>query len=111
MRLKGGQSISPRFEKQPGGRRMKICFSCKKELDIEGKPGRGDECSCCGADVLVCLNCRFLSPGAHNDCSEPMAERVLVKDRANYCEYFEFGVRDGAEQEKDPLKGLKDLAS
>ena len=89
---------------------MKRCFSCKKRLDIAGKPGRGDECPHCGADVRVCLNCRFFSPGAHNDCIEPMAERVVDKGRANYCEYFELkDAGDGAPGGDDPLKALKDL--
>jgi len=50
--------------------------------------GRRDTCSACGADLHVCLNCDFHSPGAHNDCREPNADRVIDKDRSNFCEYF-----------------------
>lgn len=69
---------------------MKVCFSCRKALEISGKPGRGDECPHCGADLKCCLNCRFFDSSAYNECAEPQADRVLDKDRSNYCEYFEF---------------------
>lgn len=88
---------------------MKTCFSCGQELDIDGKPGRGEECPHCGSDVKVCLNCRFFSPGAHNDCVETMADRVVDKDRANYCEYFEFKDNGLSKEESDPLNKLKNL--
>ena len=90
---------------------MKRCFSCGKELGhIEGKPGRAEECPFCGADLRVCLNCRFYDEGASNECREPLAERVTEKDRANFCEYFEF--RDPDEEgkrDKDALRELKRL--
>jgi hypothetical protein len=85
------------------------------ELRLDGRPGRGDECPNCGADIKVCLNCRFFSPGSYNDCTEPQAERVVDKDKANYCEYFEFkgsgGAKGakGAADDEDPLGKLEDL--
>ncbi len=36
----------------------------------------------------ACLNCEFYDPTCHNECRETMAERVVDKDRANFCEYF-----------------------
>jgi len=36
----------------------------------------------------VCKNCGFYEPKAHNECHEPQAERVLEKERSNFCEYF-----------------------
>ncbi|MFQ5466425.1 MAG: hypothetical protein ACE5EI_10890 [Thermodesulfobacteriota bacterium] len=69
---------------------MKTCFNCGRTLDFAGKPGRGDECPGCGAALKCCVNCRFYDPYSYNECSEPQADRVLEKDRANYCEYFEF---------------------
>jgi len=69
---------------------VKTCFNCGRALDITGAPGRGDECPGCGAALKCCVNCRFFDPYSYNECSEPQADRVLEKDRANYCEYFEF---------------------
>lgn len=91
---------------------MKSCFSCRKELTLVSRPGRGDSCPHCGADLKVCLNCRFFDEMVNNECREPSADRVFVKDRANYCEYFEF--RDSAQKAADgmseeALKKLKAL--
>jgi len=87
---------------------MAKCFHCKRELDAT-RPGRGDACPGCGSDVKVCLNCRFYERGAYNDCREPSAERVVNKDRANFCEFFEFGSVAGSASQEDPLKKLKEL--
>ncbi len=69
---------------------MYVCFSCGKTLDIEQPVGFRDECPYCNNPIHVCLNCLFYAPGAYNDCKESSAERVLVKDRENRCEYFKF---------------------
>jgi len=65
------------------------CHRCGAPL-APGRPSRRDVCTC-GADVRVCRNCAFFAPGAHADCREPVAERVLDKERANFCEHFAFG--------------------
>jgi hypothetical protein len=69
---------------------MKRCQACGKELQIERKVGRSETCPSCGADLHVCLNCSFYSPGAYNDCREPQAERVVDKKRSNFCDFFTF---------------------
>lgn len=84
---------------------MAHCFSCGKSLDVSGKPGRRDECPFCGADMRVCLNCRFYDAGAYNECKEPSADRVTDKEKANFCDYFEFGDGSGRkEDDKDKAK-------
>ena len=92
---------------------MLTCHSCKKTLDIEKKVGRRESCPFCDSDLHVCLNCRFYDPGSYNDCREPQAERVVIKDRSNFCDYFEFrdsasGER-GKEEERNPKKKLEGL--
>lgn len=90
---------------------MKKCFSCGKPLEISGKPGRRDDCPSCGADLRTCYNCRFYDKNAYNECSEPVAERVVEKDKANFCDYFDF-VGGGSEQidsNADAKKKLDDL--
>lgn len=68
------------------------CHHCAKEVVISDRVGRGDTCPFCNADAHCCLNCSFYDTGAYNECREPNAERVLEKDRANFCDYFEFAL-------------------
>ena len=92
---------------------MKLCYYCKNELLLDSPPGRRNECPTCGSDLHVCLNCTFYEPGAHNECREPMAEYVGVKDRANFCDMFRFRDtsenRGGAGAKKKALEGLEKL--
>lgn len=50
--------------------------------------GRRDECPQCHADLHVCLNCQFYDSAVYNECHESNADRVLEKDKSNYCDYF-----------------------
>ena len=88
---------------------MANCFHCKKELESGHRPGRGESCPKCGSDLKVCLNCKFYDSGAYNQCREPSAERVVEKDRANFCEFFELSNAPGMAPDEDPLASLKDL--
>jgi len=67
---------------------MPRCASCHKELKIEGKIGRRDTCPSCGSELHSCNNCEFYEEGAYNQCRETQAERVLDKEKANFCDYF-----------------------
>jgi hypothetical protein len=84
--LKAGRFTSSSWAK----RKMPKCHNCSKEVKIKLPVGRKDVCPSCGADLRCCLNCVFYTPGAYNECREPQAERVLEKDRSNFCEYFGF---------------------
>ena len=88
---------------------IKHCHHCKKELDLTAKPARGETCPHCASDLRVCLNCRFYDTNSYNECAEPMAERVVDKDRSNFCEYFALGDGPAGGPEEDKMKGLKDL--
>ena len=90
---------------------MKICHSCRKEISMERKVGRQETCPSCEADLHVCLNCSFYSPGAYNDCREPQAERVVDKRRSNFCDYFTFvdnSAKPGAASGKDDPRNRLD---
>ncbi len=67
-----------------------FCHHCKKEVQILDRVGRGDTCPFCNTDAHCCLNCSFYDASSYNECRESNAERVLSKDRANFCDYFEF---------------------
>ena len=64
------------------------CAFCNKNIDVSDKVGRSDTCPHCGNDLKCCKQCSFYDPRAYNDCREVMAERVVDKERANFCEYF-----------------------
>jgi predicted RNA-binding Zn-ribbon protein involved in translation (DUF1610 family) len=66
------------------------CWHCGHGL-VAADYGREAACPACGKETHVCRNCRHYAPGRPNDCYEPMAERVVNKARANFCEYFEPG--------------------
>jgi hypothetical protein len=75
--------------KREDGTFMKIvCFECKKEISIEDKIGFRQDCSECGHDLHSCVQCQHYDPKVYNECKETMADRILEKTKANYCEFF-----------------------
>ena len=92
------------------GSEMKLCQACGRELALGRTVGRQEACPSCGADLHCCLNCMFHAEGVYNECREPQAERVVEKNRSNFCDYFSF--REGAsgvpkrQAARDKLDGL-----
>ncbi|MBI1908752.1 MAG: hypothetical protein HYS22_01085 [Deltaproteobacteria bacterium] len=64
------------------------CFSCGREIESSDRIGRSESCPGCHADLHCCRNCEFYDPSAYNECHEPVAERVLDKERSNFCDCF-----------------------
>ena len=95
---------------------MKSCHHCGRELQLLAKTGRTDGCPFCHSDLKCCLNCRLHDPGANNQCVEPQAEWVADKDKANFCEFFEFRATsplshpgsDGAQSEANRARSAFD---
>jgi hypothetical protein len=69
---------------------MKRCHRCQNELSIADRVGRAETCPSCGSDLRCCRNCTFYDVGSYNQCREPQAERVIEKERSNFCDYFFF---------------------
>lgn len=67
---------------------MTSCFRCGAEIPAGLRVLHGDECPKCGQDVHCCRFCRFYDPALNNQCSEPQADRVIDKERANFCDFF-----------------------
>lgn len=65
-----------------------VCFQCGQSIPVVGVVGRREDCSKCGADLHVCKNCEFYDSKSYNECKEPQADRVVEKERANFCDYF-----------------------
>ena len=64
------------------------CVFCGKKITVKDKIGRNDTCHNCGRDLRCCRQCKFHDYHAYNECREVSAERVVDKERANFCEYF-----------------------
>lgn len=90
---------------------MAVCYRCGNNLDDLPVPiGRRECCSKCGFDVRVCKNCKHYDSHVYNECREPMAERVVDKEKSNTCDYFGLGTgAGGIDIKSDALKKLDDL--
>jgi hypothetical protein len=66
------------------------CWNCPRKIEIVSgdRVGFRDECPGCGRALHSCRNCNFYDPSYNNSCRETMAERVVDKERFNFCEYF-----------------------
>ncbi|HYN76633.1 MAG TPA: hypothetical protein VES73_02430 [Lamprocystis sp. (in: g-proteobacteria)] len=64
------------------------CWNCGQGLT---RLDLGRECGCpgCHQPTHCCRNCRHYAPGRPNECMEPLVERVVEKQRANFCEFLE----------------------
>ncbi len=71
------------------------CWHCNQPLQALDYR-RESTCPACNRYTHVCKNCRFYTPGRHNDCLEPIAEQVTEKERANFCDYFKPADREAA---------------
>ncbi|MBL7176878.1 MAG: hypothetical protein ISS66_13730 [Desulfobacteraceae bacterium] len=64
------------------------CAFCGEDVHIEGKPSKQDTCPRCNRDLRCCKQCEFYDQSAYNECKEVAAERIIDKERANFCDYF-----------------------
>ena len=88
------------------------CHKCSTNIPlIDSKVARKEECPSCKSDLHVCYNCKFYDPKAYNECAETQAERVLDKDRSNYCDYFVVATegKKNTNTSQEALKKLDDL--
>jgi hypothetical protein len=88
------------------------CWNCGRPL-VKVDYGRETLCIGCGKPTRVCRNCRFYTRGRPNDCAEPMAEEVMNKEKANFCDFFdpnpEPASGDASAAQTDLLKAAEDL--
>jgi len=86
------------------------CYKCQSSLDREAV-GRRDTCPKCSSDVHVCKNCAFYDLKAYNECREIQAERVVDKEKSNFCDYFKpgGGVQNAGPTKEDLFKNLDSL--
>jgi hypothetical protein len=66
------------------------CYKCQKSIPVLGafKINRTEECPYCSTSLHCCKMCKFYDPKIYNECHESNAERILDKEKSNFCDYF-----------------------
>ena len=88
------------------------CFKCNQELNYlaNSTVGRSDSCNKCYSSVRVCKNCSFYDTNKHNECSEPQSERIVDKEKANFCDFFKLKFSIKPSIDSSPILNSKEKA-
>lgn len=86
------------------------CYKCNQVLNLDAAQniGRSEECNHCGADLRCCKMCQFYDVNSYNECREPVAERIVEKEKANYCDFFKLGHTTDSKNDKANLFNAAD---
>ncbi len=81
------------------------CWHCSSSLTALDY-GRADTCRKCGRDTKTCRACEFYDRSSNNECRESQAERVVEKERSNFCDYFKpkSGIGDANAKAREDMK-------
>lgn len=83
------------------------CYKCHSILifDEKIKISRQEDCHKCHTDLHCCRMCIYFDPTAYNECHESIAERITVKEKTNFCDYFKIiqGKRDDLQNKNTEL--------
>lgn len=77
------------------------CYKCQREVSIGLSIARHEICPFCASALHSCMNCIYYDEIRPNKCSEPAADWVPDKEKANFCEYFQFAELQPASMKKD----------
>ncbi|HDL03176.1 MAG: hypothetical protein DRP46_11950 [Candidatus Zixiibacteriota bacterium] len=66
-----------------------ICWNCGRATGIEGKVTRNDACPHCRVDLRCCRGCRHFDPASHFQCRETIDAPIPIKDKSNFCDWFQ----------------------
>ncbi len=82
-----------------------FCYNCKKaipDVDPADRIKRRQECDYCQSSLRCCLMCVFYEKSYYNECREPMADRIVDKERPNFCDFYR--IRSGESISADEAK-------
>ena len=69
--------------------RALICWHCGESIEKVPLPiSRFAVCPTCQSDLHVCRLCRFYTHQFIGECSHDRADRVLDKEKTNFCTHF-----------------------
>ncbi len=81
-----------------------VCWKCGELIeDVPFPLSRLETCRACHAELHVCKLCEFYDTHVADQCSEPIADFVKEKERANFCDYFK--PKPGVYIPKDTAQG------
>jgi hypothetical protein len=81
------------------------CWKCGREIEVKERVGFRDHCPGCDRALHACLNCEFYDVAYNNQCRETQAERVVDKERPNFCDFF------GPGKDIKPAGGSRDVGA
>jgi hypothetical protein len=84
------------------------CWHCRAPLTVADY-GRETLCRGCGKPTRACRNCADFAPGRPDDCLQAQADKVLDKQRATACEFFQ-PAADPPRQQATPADQLRAAA-
>lgn len=66
------------------------CYKCNTELEFSDAEtiSRNEECPKCYASLRSCNMCQFYDQNSYNECREPTADRIVDKEKANFCDHY-----------------------
>lgn len=84
------------------------CYHCHKAIPVFGafKITRTEECPYCTTSLHCCRMCKFYDPKVYNECHESNADRIVDKEKSNFCDYFVLSDGKDAATSKDELINL-----
>ncbi len=87
------------------------CYHCKKNIPVFGgviKITRTEECPYCSRALHCCKMCKFFDARVYNECKESNADRIVDKEKANFCDYFTLNNGKFDDSSLDSLKSAAD---
>ncbi len=66
-----------------------MCWNCSKPTGITTRVVRSDHCKHCLADLRCCRGCFHFDPTRRYQCRENVDELVKIKEKSNFCDYYQ----------------------
>lgn len=86
------------------------CYNCNTELNLKDgqNTSRTEECPKCYANIHSCKMCGFYDTTAYNDCRESSADRILEKDKPNFCDFFKLSNPNAGNSKNEEIYAAAD---
>src|SRR5262245_42973894 len=69
---------------------MLKCYRCRRIVSPDSRSTPHGVCPFCSTAFHCCMNCLYYDESSPYKCSESAADWVPDKEKANFCQYFEY---------------------